>query len=123
MQISKRIYVGLLTAAAGLSVAVTAWAAAWTSGGDGGYYTIRSIEASSENGYLVHIDGGLSANDRGTCQADYITAAAESWNKDIQSKAVLAAFLAGRKVRFHLMAGCSGGDRKKYSDVAVHKEK
>ena len=121
MKTSKRVLVGLLTTA-GVSIAVTAWAAAWTSGGDGGYYTIRSLEASSEHGYLVHIEGGLSTTDRGTCQGDYVTAAAESWNKDGQAKAIMSAFLAGKKVRFHLMAGCSG-DRKKYSDMALHKDK
>jgi hypothetical protein len=124
MKLSKRVTVGLVGMGV-LCVAATAWAAAWTTGGDGGFYTIKEI-ISDTPGYTVYLDPPLTLADRGndsSCPSNPVRMSTAAYNVTESNKTLLAAFLANKKVALTLLAGCNNSTGKTYTLVSVHKDK
>jgi hypothetical protein len=92
----------MLVGVAICSVSLSVWAATWTS-----YFTIDYLDNNDGAGgivYKVYSASGNMNNPAGCGSADYalMNTAAAAEARELMSRTLLGAFLAGRKVRLHL---------------------
>lgn len=114
----KRFWLKLVFGSAALLTISNAWAGDWFSN----YFPIVRLDNGDANdAYRVFM--GVSKNPNGCANNDYfeVYPTASAATKDLMNKTLLAALLAGRKIRLNISTTtCGASGRPAYTGVDVN---
>jgi hypothetical protein len=118
MQMKKnRVYLAFVAVVGMLGVSASAWALSYTS-----YFTIDQLEVSGGSTKIWPVGSTISV---GTCSTDYYEIMnGTSAEQAVEfNKAIMAAFLAGKKIKLAVTDNsCGANNRPQYTRLLVDKD-